>query len=59
MDPLDIALIFLGVGVVFLGLLVFSMHLINRNKKDLQDSDPKTKFESCYDEFLERVVIRA
>jgi hypothetical protein len=39
MDPIDIALIMLGVAVVFLGLLKFSMHLIHR-KRNFQEPDP-------------------
>jgi hypothetical protein len=41
MDDFEIASIFLGVFVVFGGLLILSMHLVNRHKKDLKDSDPE------------------
>ena len=41
MDDFDIATIVLGVFVVFGVLLALSMHLINRHKKDLKDSDPE------------------
>ena len=40
MDPLDIALIVVGAAVVFLGLLMFSMHLVARKERNFQDPDP-------------------
>lgn len=39
-DPLDIALIVIGVAVVFLGMVCLTMHILSRDEKNFQDPDP-------------------